>query len=294
MLIINDCADFIAKTCSKYAFIHQNGRVLYNTFPDNVLVPIIKRSKIFFQKIPVLQYFQKSPMYVYRPTENVILIVSTTESAAEMEKLFQTFQTRYGLILAKKYSTDSLSLSEIFDLAIFSCARKMGPEPIAYVNKNKAIPEDRIYAISMASLMVLVGEYEGAKERILTFHPFIKDKRLGVIYLFQIPIQEARGNAFDAAILLMTDLANRAHCYNFHIVLERFMGLCADKLTEELQKQLKNVDVNDPVPDKAKFEDILKVLLKDLDAVLVESKSTEETQADMLEALNSLKETFKE
>jgi hypothetical protein len=61
MLIIHDCADYVSKFCSKYAFIHQNGRILFNSFPDNVLVSIIKRSKIFFQKIPVLQYFQKKP-----------------------------------------------------------------------------------------------------------------------------------------------------------------------------------------------------------------------------------------
>jgi len=290
MLIINECAEFIYKTCPKLAFIHQNGKVLYNTFPDQVVFSIVKRANVFFKQIPVLHIFKKPPMYVYRPTESIILIVSSNLEEDVMAKLFDSFHTRYGTILAKKYSAESLTLNELFELAIFSCARQMGPEQIAYIAKDQNISEEKIYKISMTSLMVLVGEYEGAKERILTFHPFIKEKKLGVIFVFQIEMEKARGNAFDAAILLMTDLSNRSHCYNFHILLEKFMGLCADKISEELINQLSPIDIHGPIPNKSKFEDHLRSLLKDLDSILLETKSSEVIQADMLEALNSLKD----
>ena len=287
MRIVDKIAEQMKEFCQNFAILKDTGKILLSDFEDKILLPIVERSASIFSHIGLHEYYHKPPLYIYRLSENLLLLLISRESELIIEELFEDITTKYSEILAKKYSGTSQTLNDLISTIIFGTARQMGPEPIAAVTK-KTLEEDKLDRLTMAAMMVLTGELGGAKKRLINFHPFISHNLFGIIYLFQIPLEKARGYAFDSALILLTELENRAIVYNFHNELEKMLSKFADAIVEEFIKQASE-DIHGPLPDLEEFQKILGRIFLKLDKLIVDAKTSEETQVEMLDALRSLK-----
>ncbi len=265
-MIINDCAAFIEKTMSKYAITLSDGTILKTTIKSEVLkktFPILK--KLLKDQIPAGSSFFKAPVVFFRVTDNVIIILLTNEKENIILSMFELFSAKYSEQLAQEYPrTFENSLGSLAKFSIFSAARKLGPEPIGWWED---IDYDIIFKYSTASLLLLVNEVRGATHRTLNFHPFIADQYLGIVFLFQIEnLKEARGKAFDASILIMTDYQFRNTIYKMHTVLEKILNETSDKLIDAFKSEFDD-DYEAFVSNRKPFRQILQEMHKKLKTI---------------------------
>lgn len=257
-MLIDDCAAFIEKTMAKYAIILKDGKILKSTLKKSTIdkvFPILKN--LLKDQIPPGTSFFKNPVVFFRVTENIILIFLTNVKENILLTMFEVFFTKFSEKLALKYPiTYENSLAELVKFSIFSVARRSGPEPIGWWEN---IDSDIIFKYSTASLLLLIDEIKGATRRTLNFHPFIADRTLGVIYLFQIKNDLARGNSFDATILVITDYQYRDILYKIHSELEKILSKTADTLIKAFNTELSE-NVEAPITDSNRepFRQILK------------------------------------
>ncbi len=265
-MIIDDCAAFIEKTMSKYAITLSDGTILKTTIKSEVLkktFPILKN--LLKDQIPTGSSFFKTPVVFFRVTDNVIIILLTNEKENIVLSMFELFSAKFAEQLALEYPrTFENSLGALAKFSIFSAARKLGPEPIAWWEN---IDYEIIFKYSTSSLLLLVNEVRGATHKTLNFHPFIADQYLGIIFLFQIDgLKDVRGKAFDASLLIMTDYQYRNAIYKMHNVLEEILNETSNKLIDAFVSEFAD-DSEKFVSNREPFRKILQEMHKKLKTI---------------------------
>ena len=228
-MLIHECSDFIEEAFAKYAIIEKNGAVLQASIEKDAIdkiFPVLE--KLLLQNLNIGDLLFKSPVIFYRVTENIIIILLSRAQENVVRTMFDVFSERFALRLEQKFSPMELDLQKLSKFCIFSLSRQAGPEPISWWEN---VDEDIIFKYSTASLLLLLNEINGASARTLNFHPFISDKYIGVIFLFQVQTPEARGAAFDASILIMFDYQIRNILYSYNDQFEHILNQFADELS---------------------------------------------------------------
>ncbi|UYP48112.1 hypothetical protein NEF87_004397 [Candidatus Lokiarchaeum ossiferum] len=227
-MLIQECSEFIEDAFSKYAIILKDGSILKTSIDkDSVdkIFPVLE--KLLMKDLKVGDLLLKSPVIFFRVTENVLVILLSRAHQNVVQTMFDVFCERYALRLDQEFPALELDLQTLSKFTIFSLSRQAGPEPIGWWEN---IDEDIVFKYSTSSLLLLLNEIDGASARTLNFHPFISDKYMSVIFLFQVQAPEARGEAFDASILIMFDYSIRNILYKYNDQFEQILNETADKL----------------------------------------------------------------
>jgi hypothetical protein len=267
-----------------------NGTILKSTLEEKLILKIIPLLQIIMKELAIHQILSKQPWAFYRVTENIFVIVATRTREPVLQRMFDQFTLVYEEKLKARYQILPKSLDDLMSFSIFSTARQAGPEPIAWDTvKNASVTEEMIWKYSMSGMMVLMNEVKGAVSRVLNFHPLITENKLMMIYLFQIPMPNARGGAFDSAIITMVNYEDRAILYKFHSQIEHIFSLTADDLTQEFQNQLSN-DIQGPLKNRNAFHSLVKTLSGRFKAIPLTdlSDKKENLKNEMLDSIKQL------
>jgi hypothetical protein len=288
-MLIDDCGAYLEQVISKYAIFLINGAILRSTIEEKAILKVLPVARTLLDDIPIGHIFVKLPVIIFHASQNVaILILSQSENIVEnmLEGFIDTFQKK----LDAKYKSLPKTLADLFKFAIFSSARKLGPEPLGWWEKSPELSDESIFKYSLSSMMMLVNEVEGAKHRYVNFHPFISNKLIGIIFLFQIPLEKARGGAFDSAILIMANYDDRSILYQNHKPLEKICSLTADELTQLFYATFgDDIHRNITKSEKSKFAKLLKNLYERLNSVPIQQKSSEDVKKEMQDSMDLLK-----
>jgi hypothetical protein len=199
--------------------------------------------------------------------------------------LFQNISERYANNIKAQFSNPPTeTVKSILKSTIFSMSKETGPEPIAW--RPTSMKETEILNISMKTMLTLTGEINGANKKMVSMQPFLQYDALGIIYLFQIPFEGARGNAFDSSITLLVNYGDRAIIYEKHneleAILDDFSVLFTDKYIEYAGQSLKE--------QKTVFTELLKQLEEVLDKVQLKINKSDVIMGEMLKSLKRLNE----
>ena len=270
-MLIQECSDFIEEVFAKYAIILKDGSVLTASIEKETIdkiYPVLE--KLLLKDLKIGDLLLKSPVIFFRVTENVLVILLSRAKENIVQTMFDVFSERFTLRLEQEYPVTTLDLYKLSKFSIFSLSRQAGPEPISWWEN---MDEDLVFKFSIASLLLLVNEINGASARTLNFHPFISDKYMSVILLFQIQVPEARGEAFDASILIMFDYQIRNILYKYNNQFEQILNDTADKMEAAFLAEYSS-DIHAQItPDnRRKFALILKNMQLQLQQFVIDPK----------------------
>jgi hypothetical protein len=208
-----------------------------------------------------------------------------------INRMLEGFMTEFGEFFKRQYAILPKNLKDLVKFSVFSVARQVGPEPLGWLENGCIVSEEAIFKYSLASMMVLMNEINGANKRILNFHPFISEGLMGMIYLFQIPLKEARGGAFDAAVLVMARYEDRTVLYQFHNPLERIFSITADEFVKEFHTNFPD-DIHRSLMknERAPFEMTLRNLNSRLQTISIGFKQPVDVKNEMLVSIKKLSE----
>ena len=288
ILIVEEATNYIERIFPKFALILKNGTILRATLEKKSILKVFPIVSGILENLPIKYMYIAQPVFIFRVTDNILLILLTSFHENSVSSILNRFYERYHEKLDELYETMPNSLKEYLNFSIFSVARNAGPEPFAWQNISKEVGEDKIFKYSITSMMLLMDEIGGAKRRILNFHPYVHDQLLGVIYLFQIPMEEARGSAFDCSLVVAVDYNERAFLYQLHYELEKIFSITADEITEHFIDYFKE-DPQRPLnaEDRRKFTRFLEKLVRRLDSIPIKLKH-EDVKDEMLNSIRSL------
>ena len=256
---------------------------------ESAILKILPTVNTIIKNLPPRHVYIKSPVVIFRATENFLLILLTRSSEASIHRVLEIFMNEFAMALSNRYAVLPNSILDLIKFGIFSVARQAGPEPIGWLARDYELDEKAVFKYSLSSMMVLMNEVEGAKHRILNFHPFIGDKLLGMIFLFQIPLGEARGGAFDATILVTADFEDRAIIYQHHNELERVFTVTADEFISTFQGKFgKDIQYNIQRADREPFNRILEQLNSRLNSISIGYRPPKDIKLDMMNSISKL------
>jgi hypothetical protein len=287
---LHECSAFIKSRLSKhYTILLQNGVILESTIDEDALLKLIPIVQQISHKIPIGHMIQTSPLVLFHITDTLFLIFLSKKNEAILIPILAEFMLRYGGELSIQYQIPPKNVGNLIKYAIFAVNRQVGPEPVAFVvNEGKPpLTEDRLWKLGITGMMTLINEVEGAKTRVLTFHPFIESGELGAIFLFQIPFAQARGGAFDAALILVLDYEDRALIYENHAQMERYLSNLADKCVNFFHKHMIN-DIHASIENREELNGYLSELLKKLRHLKIAMRNTSNLEKSMIESLQDL------
>ena len=289
-MILEKLGEEIRENFPKYALILTNGTILDTSLDMNVITKIFPTISSIIDQLDVDYMFINEPVYIYRFTENFLLILLTRADESVVSRFLERLSRKYRWQIEQQYKKLPNSLEPFIKFVIFSVARKMGPEPVAWVIKDENVSEDKIFTYSVSSMMLLINELSGAHKRVLNFHPFISDDLLGAIFLFQIPFEEARGGAFDSSIMLGVDYGIRALLYQKHYDLERIMSISGDELVNVFIENFSD-DIHKPInlSIRQKFVPYLNRLLLRINSIPITFHS-DDIKEEMKDSIKALKE----
>ncbi|MFX0100061.1 MAG: hypothetical protein ACFFCS_10815 [Candidatus Hodarchaeota archaeon] len=223
-ILLKQVIDDLKKTCilTKYMFCSDDGTIISSTMSTDNTAKMGKIVKFYSRQMKVNNYFlQKSggmKLFLYRISNSLFLIfISDTDPDAVVDCLMDIFK-KYSKALDAAYREVPDSFKKIVKYLILSQSGEMGPEPIACYPDN--IDEGEKMKISMKSMLLLTSERDGAIRGIPATIPFIEYYAMGIIFLFDVPDQTARGGAFDSCISILVDEAYRPAIYENMFALE--------------------------------------------------------------------------
>lgn len=216
---LEDVTDFVWRQFPKCALLLSNGAIVSSHLEDeDALLRITRYVKNMEEEIQVGYYLRKKKLVIYRVTPHVFLMFFSRAPDDHVYAFLQDFTTRFAARLMEQFAEPPTTLKDITRAVVFSVMRDQGPEPICWHPRDFA--HDLTLDVSMKSLLLLVGELEGAQKEVLSHRPFIKQDALGLIYLFELPDARARGGAFDCTITILLDYAHRGIVYEKSLEIE--------------------------------------------------------------------------
>ncbi|MBD3353890.1 MAG: hypothetical protein GF364_20575 [Candidatus Lokiarchaeota archaeon] len=268
----------------KYAFVLQNGTILKSTIKEDSLLKVTQIISNICEKMKIKTYIHTKKLYIYRITEHFLIFLLTDLEPSEIEPLLLNLFEKYNLKINRAYSELPKSFGSIIKSVIFSMSRAAGPQPVTWYPPD--FDESEAFKISMKAMLNLANEVDGASKEMLAFQPFIQYDALGIVYLFQIPFENARGNAYDSCITILADYNERAIIYEKNQELERILAktsqMLRTKFLENVDETGENIDSDLLQPTVSKFVDSLENLS------LVISKS-DKIMFEMMDSINKLK-----
>nr|MDO8087412.1 hypothetical protein [Candidatus Sigynarchaeum springense] len=252
--LLEDIAKELGTKCKilKYAFYMDDGSPVLSTMSQENTEKMGKLVKFNSRQMAINNYFEQSQnkmlLILYRLAESVFLVVISESSTAQVtEQLMELFK-RYAKRLDILFHEVPNTFKKITRYIIIAQALAVGPEPVAVYPDD--IPSDVSMKIAVKSMLMLTAEKQGAIRGIPATIPFIENKAMAVIYLFDVPSKDARGGAYDSCICILVDESYRPAIYENMYAIE---NSC--------------VEASEMVKAGKDFKEIVDFLLKKLDGI---------------------------
>ncbi len=277
----------------RFAIILLNGTTLVSRLQDETVRRILPTVSKLTPQLPPLYIFSQPPVIIFRISENAVLIMLTKLGEPSVNRILEIFNARFGAFFKTQYSDIPTTVGRLMNFGLVAIARQHGPEPFGWYSPEDLISEKELSEYAVTSMMVLMNERQGANSRVLNFHPFISENRLGLIYLFQIPDQQARGGSFDAAFLLTTDYEYRTNLYPKHLELEMIFSEFADEFVTGFSEKF-GMKSNRPITgeDRDDFNFLMSNLFYRLNSVRMGIIPEHRLKHEMQNAIRKLDEVF--
>nr|MDO8117591.1 hypothetical protein [Candidatus Sigynarchaeota archaeon] len=225
--IVRDCAE-----CNlvKYCFYRDDGTALSSTLTADNTEKMGRFVKFYSREMLINNYFVQEAgnhhMILYRLSRAVFILVITTDETQSITGTLMRVFTKYSDRLDQAFHDVPGSFKDIIRYILVSQALDMGPEPVAAHPSD--MPQDMLMKISMKSMLMLTSERQGAIRGIPATIPFIEYHAMGVIFLFDVPHQDARGGAYDSCISILVDESYRPVIYEHMFAIENACIEAAD------------------------------------------------------------------
>jgi len=226
--------------------------------------------------------------YVFINTgPDLTIVLLANIGRKKYQSIFKKIKSLPDLTLPTRPSTNSIG--ELVLHHVFSLARIQGPEPISVisVNDQPELDDTLKWRYAMNALLILANQTKAKKRDILTFYPFLEENKLGVIYLFKTPLEDARGGAFDSCILTLVDYEKRQFIYDRHLFIEDIYANAAERLKILFQK-LYSQEIHKDVVDPEPFDAILEELQRDLMVLDIAPFTSENVKHIMLRSIREI------
>lgn len=284
MSILDSLSYVIDPTVPKYAFVLDNGTILRSTMSEDNVLKLTKFLHGLCDKLKIGSYIHKSKLYIFRLSEHFLIFLLTDHDEEPIQKLLKDINQRFSLKIKRIYAEMPKTFKNIVKTIIFSMALMEGPEPVIWTSSD--MDEAEIFRISMKSLLNLTGELHGAKKRMISFQPFISHDALGVIYLFQIPHEVARGSSFDSSFTLLVNYNERAIVYEKNTEIEHILSKYAEKYISKIRPVL---DDNGRISNKEELMKNLQDLEKEISEIPMVELESEHIMHEMMKSLREIK-----
>jgi hypothetical protein len=288
-MLLDDCENFLKKQDLRYAIILSSGVILNSNIEEKILIQIMPIMHNIGFSTPITHMVYNPPLIVFRASKYVYLILITKMEENQLSTLLEEFIQQFGEKLKKEYDSTPLNIAQLIKYSIFELAREMGPEPFGWMFSPGVpeLPDEKIWQLGITCMMVLMNQVEGAKKRVLSFHPFVETEEIACIYLFQIPITGVRGNGFDAAIILMGNYEDRAILYENHQQLETILSQTADDCIKAFLLKYQK-DPQTSQLDRTIFHKLLKKMHSKYSILPISLKNRSDLKANMQESVRKL------
>ena len=187
-MILEEATDYIEKHFLKYAFILKNGTILKSTLIKDTIIKMFPIVSGIIDELPIKYMYHNKPAVIFRVSTNVLLIVLSKSHENLISSVLEKFHDRFFEQFSERYQKVPKSLKDFVEFSILTVTRQAGPEPFSWDIKDNKITEERIFKYSISSMMLLMDEINGANKRVLNFHPYVSEEMLGIVFLFQIPL----------------------------------------------------------------------------------------------------------
>jgi hypothetical protein len=211
------------------ALVLSNGIILFNNFDEDAIYPLVRYMKDLESQVNPGYFLRQDYLVSFRLSDRVFVLALSNMPDSDIIPLFSKLYENYSEKFNNLYQKLPKTLGDICKVLIFSMALDVGPEPIVWVPSTFSKQEMVDY--STKSMLTLAGEWGGATQNVVAYRPFIKEGYLGVIFLFDIPHEKARGGAYDAALVLIVDYSERAFVYEINQKLENIFTRAAKQLS---------------------------------------------------------------
>lgn len=218
---VDEIISILQPKMDKLAVILVNGVVLFNNFEEEALISLVQYVQIIIPHLEPGSYVRQDLFVILRLSINVFILGILNIPDEDITPLFTIVYEKCASECDVLYPSPPKNLEEIAQTVIFSMAREDGPEPVAWVPESHTSNEIMFYSIK--SLLILTGENNGPSPAAVSLRPFLNENLLGFIYLFDIPVADARGGAYSSSITILVDYSTRAFLYE---VTPRIEVLC--------------------------------------------------------------------
>ncbi|GAB4308209.1 MAG: hypothetical protein Kow0069_06280 [Promethearchaeota archaeon] len=278
--LVASLSSFVRGHFEKYALLLSNGVIVDGSIDEGVLLKVTRLVKTMCDKVRPHYYVVQKKLLVYRVTEHVFLVLLASKFPGDddLRVFLGEFASLYAAALAKAYPKPPTTLGEMVRLVVVSIAQDLGPEPLGWAPPDAS--HDLVLDVSMKSLLLLAGELEGASKAVLSYRPFPSSNAVGIIYLFDVPDEAARGGAYDSCISILVDYENRGVAYQkaeaVEKVCRKYAGACVQNGVDWL---------------KANASTLAEGIRSDLASVALKAEPlAEEVRDKMLESIGRLRD----
>lgn len=271
--MIVDISKIYSSLTTKWVFFLSDGKVLNSSLENAELGKMLRILKAVINEIEVGNVFIVRELIIYRVTFNVFTFLLGNVPRNRLKDTLTEVTKKYRTPLEVKY--DSIPpMKEInVNLVLFSMGLEEGPTPIAHL--PKVYDDEKLFKVCMKSMLLLSVELEGANKEMVSFQPYVELNSLGIVYLFQIEDKNARGEAYDSAITILVDYADRAIIYENYALIEDTLKNTVKKLKREYYST-KN------------YASILEILHHKLTKINFETVQSEDLQDEMQQEIKKL------
>lgn len=288
-MLLDECSEYLKKQGLRYAIIMSSGVILKSDIEEKLLIEIMPIMHNVGFSTPIAHMVYSPPLVVFRASKYVFLIIVTKMEEIQLSEVLDIFYHSFGDKLKKEFDSTPLNLAQLVNYSIFEISREIGPEPLGWKFNHGVpeLPEEKLWQIGITCMMVLMNQVEGARKRVLSFHPLIETEEIACIYLFQIPLEGVRGNGFDAAIILMGNYEDRAILYENHKQIENILSNTADDCIRTFLCCYKSEPQSSHI-DRSFFHKILGKTFSKLSILPITVKEANNLKVDMQESVRKL------
>ncbi|OLS14140.1 MAG: hypothetical protein RBG13Loki_2318 [Promethearchaeota archaeon CR_4] len=200
------------------ALVLSNGVIIFSNFAEDAIYPLVRYVKDLESQVQPGYFLRQDYMVSFRLSDRVFILALSNLPDSDIIPLFSKLYENYSEQFNALYQKLPKTLGDISKVLIFAMALDAGPEPITW--EPSTLPEQEMLEYATKSMLTLAGEWSGATQNVVAYRPFIKEGFLGIIFLFDIPYVNARGHAYDSALILIVDYKHRAFVYEINQKIE--------------------------------------------------------------------------
>ncbi|MFX1294829.1 MAG: hypothetical protein ACFFD2_08245 [Promethearchaeota archaeon] len=182
------------------------------------------------QDLPNSSYY----LYIYKISTDVFIVCITDALEDLVLKKFGQITRDYGNLLLERLQPPpkkpKIPEDDRIIAIVFSKAGDLGPTAVTWMPKS--LSERVIFEIAAKSLLILSAGFDGSKilKDSSSVLPF--PHGMGLVYVFSIPDDQARGKAYDASISVLLKKEYRKALLERLDLFEKTAKLIAQKIQQ--------------------------------------------------------------